>query len=71
MVAVVVKSVNFSEDVLAIVRQRAGGNLSGFINEFLREHLLRRKKVSYLGSLKGTGLSLRGLKEKRDRLDDW
>lgn len=66
----VVKSVNFSEDVLAVVLQRAQGNLSGFLNEFLREHLLRRKK-SALGSLKGMLGDPMEVKEKSDRTDKW
>ena len=66
----VVKSVNFSQDVLAALTQRAKGNLSSFLNEFLRENLLAKKK-SALGSLKGTGLSTVGLKEKKDRVDQW
>lgn len=70
VVEVAVKSVNFSEDVLMALAQHSKGNLSAFLNQFLREHLISRKKSS-LGSLKGLDINPAEIKEKKDRVDNW
>ena len=65
----VVKSVNLAPDVLMWLEQNSEGNVSKFLNEFVREHFSRKK--SAFGWLKGTKLGNKNVKDKKDRVDAW
>lgn len=66
----VVTSVNLSPEVIQWLERNAGGNVSAFLNDLVKERIGRRK--SFFGALRHSkGLSTRGLKEKTDRIDRW
>ena len=66
----VVTSVNLSPEVVQWLEQRASGNLSAYINNLVKTEMGRKK--SAFGSLKHLkGLDTKGLREKKDRADEW
>jgi len=64
-----VKSVNLAPDVLLWLEQNSHGNVSGLVNELVRNHF--SKKASSFGSLKATRVTSSDIREKKDRSDAW
>ncbi len=63
-------SIVLDDFILLKARQAAHGNLSRFIEQLLLKSLSKNEESMY-GAFSRTKLSTSGLREKKDRVDEW